>query len=139
MGAMGNVHDSRVLQSLVQHFDGDLESVRERFADAWSQEAEFNLQSAKVYLFALCFLSEYFSPDDNSIPPESFPATLRVLILSGVVAAVRLIHIFSEIGASSTNGLPDDPKASYSFVFNYPKMYLGRICPDSLSFHQCAK
>jgi len=44
-----------------------------------------------------------------------------------VVAAVRLIHTFSEIGASSTNGLPDDPKASYSFVFNYPKMYLGRI------------
>jgi hypothetical protein len=134
MTVMDDVKDSKIQQSLVQHFDRELENVRDKFQDAWAPEIEFNLQSAKVYLYALCFLSDDFVLEDSYVIPNASPTAFRVLLLSGLAAAVRLIHIFSEIGTSLVSVSSDDFQAPESFVMHYPKMYFGHVCVHRLSF-----
>jgi hypothetical protein len=77
MTVMDDVKDSKIQQSLVQHFDRELENVRDKFQDAWSPEIEFNLQSAKVYLYALCFLSNDFVLEDSYVTPNASPYRLQ--------------------------------------------------------------
>ena len=129
MSTLEPVKEALVSYSLIQHFDRDLDNVRDKFQDAWTQEAEFSLQSAKVYLFAMAFLpNESRDSDDFALVSGTRWAPFRLLLLSGVTAAVRLIHLFSQMGiadgdVSVAGRLTGDAEITF-----FPKMYYGRVC-----------
>jgi len=93
----------------------------------WSLDAEANLQSAKVYLYSLCFTSEDFKFGEDFSSSDT-SSNFRLLLLSGLAAAVRLIYTFSEIGTSMTGLSPDRTIEADTSAFYYPKTYLRNIC-----------
>ena len=128
MVTIDNANDTQTRQSLIQHFDRELQFVRQRFEDVWTQEAEFHLQSAKVYLFALNFLPSRSEFGSASTRTPTLSSSFRVLLLSGVTAAVRLIHVFSEMGEREEDASTQIGNGSRPQVIYYPKMYFGHIC-----------
>ena len=134
---MMTIDDSKenlVQHSLIQHFDRELDKVRDEFQDVWTQEAEFNLQNARLYLFAVHFVSHGSPTRDDpvaSIAPAS--ASSRVLLLSGLTAAVRMIHIFSRMGDAGGDSSTNAGEVPLPNLKYYPKMYYGHICAHHIS------
>lgn len=94
MGALDGAVDPLTQQSLIHLFDQDLEAIRSTFQDGWSPELEMSLQSAKIYLYALCFIY-----DGAQVLGDfgSHKTSYTVILRSGLRAAARLVHIFDEI------------------------------------------
>ena len=94
MGALNGAIDPLTQQSLIHLFDQELEAIRSNFQDGWSSELEMSLQSAKVYLYALCFIYEGSQVlGDFGVHKVSYSIILR----SGLRAAARLVHLFDEV------------------------------------------
>ena len=102
--------DSRTVESLVQLFDHDLDQIRTAFEDVWTEEIDMNLQTAKLYLYSMCFLSRDgqgagtgSSTSEAQNPPPS-PTVLQL----GLAAAVRLTHTFRNLRSQRHPMTPPD-------------------------------
>ena len=131
--AINDVKEPNIRQSLIQHFDRELSHVREEFQDGWTQDAEFHLQSAKVYLFALGFHSHSPEVSDDPVCHGRLSDTFRKLLLSGSTAAVRLIHIFSDMGKVGVESSTGDENRPGRHLMYYPKIYYARVCENRQS------
>ena len=88
--------DRRTQHSLIQLFDRELESLRTVYKSCWSQELEIDLQGAKLYLYALCFLTEE-SLSLGEVGALNATFSFKVILHEGLASAVQLIHNLSEL------------------------------------------
>ena len=126
MVATESIPESRTLRSLIPLFEQDLENVRSKYQDVWSKGIDIDLQNAKVHLYALSFISE----ESSLLPPLGpFDTSYKVLLLSGLAAAVRLIYLCSEVHTlfegRATNETENPSKASVKY---FPKIYKKNLC-----------
>ncbi len=129
MAATETVPSFQTLQSLIRLFEQDLDNVQHKFQHAWTDETEINLQSAKLHLYALCFISQDFQSPDNITTGNA--ASFKLIVISGLAAAVRLIYVFSEICASPAEVALDDAIAKRAFAVYCPKIYHKNLCKHS--------
>ncbi|KAE9965821.1 hypothetical protein EG328_009377 [Venturia inaequalis] len=96
----GHACDSLAM-SLVPQFVHDFDAIKTRYSKVWSFSTEINLQSAKLYMFAMCLIST----DHNSL--KSMKDTdvaifLHKVLQWGHTSALGLISLMAEASAAKT-------------------------------------
>ena len=109
--------------SLIQMFDGELERIRAKFRDAWCADTEINLQSAKLYLYGISFVS-YGNKNTRSIAPSQGSVASKSILCSGLTAAVSLIYNFSYLDQTESERRSLSPGyGGYFPLLSYPNHY----------------
>ena len=111
--------DPRTRHSLIPLFDQDLSQVQQAFLDIWTSELDIELQGAKLYLYAFCFLPSVSPPELQSSRAGLTSPLPIVLLQLGLTAAVRLVHISCRLRQSDETTALADP----SGLLHYPKHF----------------
>ena len=113
--------------SLIQMFDGELERIRAIYHDAWSAEAEINLQSAKLYLYGISFVCR--SKDNaGSTAPSRASISTKSILCSASTSAVSLIYNFSCLDPADSESESLSPGyGGYPPLLFYPKHYFESV------------
>ena len=125
---LGSMNEALAQHSLIKDFDNDLNYVRQQFQSAWSKEAELHFQSTKVYLFAFSFLHVGEQIESDLFGSMTLSSSIRLLYLSGLTAAVRLIDTFSKMDSARVEASPDHSNERRPYLMYYPKIYYENIC-----------
>jgi hypothetical protein len=124
--------DNQAQQSLTSFLDRELDSIKTSYYDVWSPELEIQLEAAKLFLYALCFVNEQRLAPQSSITRSQVSTYTRLIMQQGLTSASRLINTFADI-QTSTASLPDSIKYSThtsscsSHILFYSKPYFTNL------------
>jgi hypothetical protein len=108
---LDGIVDNHAQQSLASFLDRELESIKISYSDVWSPELEMQLEAAKLFLYALCFVNEQRLAPQSSITHSQVSSYTKLILQQGLTSASRLINTFADI-QTSTASLPDHIKYS---------------------------
>jgi len=99
--ALDGASDPATRLGYINLFDRDLERVRGTFQDTWTEEAELNLLSAKLYLYSHSFIAGQPSLFLGAGGSSHLDSSARVILMDGLSTVVRYIHAFSQLDQSA--------------------------------------
>lgn len=97
----GHACDSLAM-SLVPQFLHDFDAIKTRYSKVWSFSTEINLQSAKLYMFAMCLISTDYN-SLKSMKDTDVAIFLHKILQWGHASALSLISLMAEVSAAKTD------------------------------------
>ncbi|KAF4626946.1 hypothetical protein G7Y89_g11210 [Cudoniella acicularis] len=123
MTTIGDTAGSNIHIYMARLCDQDLDKIKSEYATSWSQKSEINLQAAKLYLYALCFLPVQKDPPELQGTSDTSIFLIEIF-QKGLNAAITLIQIMSDLAASKIEDPPcDDYENNGCPILAYPKHY----------------
>jgi len=116
--------DAGTQHSLIRLFDRELDSIKSSFQEVWTPELDIRLDAAKLYLYALCYLTH--NPSTSALPAVSnLVVSFNLILQQGLFTACRLIDTFSALAFMEEGTTPSLHVLNERFdrLLYYPKPY----------------